>query len=215
MGQHLQGIEGRINYDFYFRHLSFARIQSRLGRAGTSSALLSLLLHFTLDGIGKTKEKRVARSENDKKPPPIPLRREGVLSILFEDSIEWNCDVNPLRTFGQQWGDNLMVTFAARKNLAVFDDFQYFWWKPRLGIIGYSYDNKLHSGSKFFTLHSSLFILHSSLYRSRPGLSCSASSKVRMALQSVAARFEPPFLPSTMILGMLRKGFTMCFDSRT
>ena len=36
-----------------------------------------------------------------------------------------------------------------------------------------------------------------------------------MALQRVAARLEPPLRPSTMILGMLRKGFTMCFDSRT
>ena len=55
----------------------------------------------------------------------------------------------------------------------------------------------------------------SSAYKSRPGLSCSASSKVRMALQSVAARFEPPFLPSTIILGMSLNGFTMCFDSLT
>ena len=52
-------------------------------------------------------------------------------------------------------------------------------------------------------------------HKSLPGFITSASSKVRMALQSVAARFEPPFLPSTIILGISLKGFTMCFDSLT
>ena len=59
-----------------------------------------------------------------------------------------------------------------------------------------------HHGMEFF-------------HKSRPGLSCAASSKVRIALQSVAARLEPPLRPSTMIFGISRKGFTMCFDSRT
>ena len=117
VSQHLQGIEGRIYYDFCFRH-------------------------FSLDGVGKTEEERVTRSENDKKPPPIPLRREGVLSILLKDGIERCSNVNPLCTFWQQWGDYLMVAFASREHLAVFNDFQHFWWKPRLGIICYSYDDE-------------------------------------------------------------------------
>ena len=62
--------------------------------------------------------------------------------ILIKDGIEWGCDVNPLCTFGQQWGDYLMVALTAREYLAVFDDFLYFWWKPRLWIIGYSYDDE-------------------------------------------------------------------------
>ena len=85
MGQHLQGVEARIDHNLCLRHLSYARIQSRLGRAGTSSALLSLLLHFTSDGIGKTKEKWVTRSEN-----------HYLIMILFEDGIEGDGDIYPL-----------------------------------------------------------------------------------------------------------------------
>ena len=57
--------------------------------------------------------------------------------------------------------------------------------------------------------------MKSSVHRSRPGLSCAASLKVRIALQSVAARLLPPLRPSTMIFGISLKGFTMCLDSRT
>ena len=63
--------------------------------------------------------------------------------------------------------------------------------------------------------HQRMQCLVSLIHRSLPGLSCSASSKVRMALQRVAARLLPPLRPSTMILGIWRKGLTMCFDSRT
>ena len=53
------------------------------------------------------------------------------------------------------------------------------------------------------------------VHKSRPGCSCCASSKQSMALQRVAAMLLPPLRPSTMILGMVVNGFTMCFDSFT
>ena len=52
-------------------------------------------------------------------------------------------------------------------------------------------------------------------YRSRPGFSWTASSKVRMALQSVAARLLPPLRPSTIILGICFNVLTACLLSQT
>ena len=48
MGQHLQGVEGGIKHYLSFRHLA-------------------------LDGIGKAEEQRVARSEDNERPTPLPL----------------------------------------------------------------------------------------------------------------------------------------------
>ena len=150
--------------------------------------------HAFADGVGKAEEERVAAGEdNDGRGAWCVVR--GTRNVLLKHGIEGHGDVNPFGIGRQQRGDNLVVALAAREERAVLDDLQHLGWEEWLRVVGNAYYDKLH--------------------RSRPGFSCSASSKVRIALQSVAARLLPPLRPSTIILGISLKGFTMCFDSRT
>ena len=128
VGQHLQRVKRRINHNFRLGHLPF-------------------------DGICKTKEQRVATGEDN----------DSVLSdfvaettILFEDSIEGNSDIYPLGISRQKRRHNLMMALATREHPTLLDDLHDLWSKPRLWIVRNADDDKLHSGSKFFTFHYSL-----------------------------------------------------------
>ena len=81
VGQELQGVERWINRNLSLRHLA-------------------------LDGVGKTKEQRVATGEDD----DALCRTSGVSG---EDAIKGYGDVYPLRPFGQQRCHYLMMALAA------------------------------------------------------------------------------------------------------
>ena len=131
VSQHLQGVEGGINHNLCLRHLS-------------------------LDGIGKAKEQRVATGEDNKS---LPLQKKGSMSVSLKDIIQRYCDVNPFCTFRQQGCHYLMMALATREHFAILDYLHDLWCKPRLRVVRNANDDKLHSGSKFFTLHSSFFTL--------------------------------------------------------
>ena len=72
MGQHLEGIESRVEHYLCLRHLP-------------------------LDSVGKTEEQGIAAGEDDEgslTPNPSPAER-GTF-VLFEDGIKRDGDVNPL-----------------------------------------------------------------------------------------------------------------------
>ena len=91
------------------------------------------LRHLALDGIGKAKEQWVAGSEN-----------HHLIMILFEDGIEGNGDVDPLGIGWQQRFYDFMVALTTRENSTLLDYLHDLWREPRLRIIRYTYDNKLH-----------------------------------------------------------------------
>ena len=72
MGQHLEGIESRVEHYLCLRHLP-------------------------LDGVCKAKKQRIATGEDDEgslTPNPSPAER-GTF-VLFEDGIKRDGNVNPL-----------------------------------------------------------------------------------------------------------------------
>lgn len=66
------------------------------------------------DGVGKAEEQGIATGEDD------DIRDDRL--VLFEDSIEWRCDVDPLGICRQQWGYDFMMALATREYLALLDD---------------------------------------------------------------------------------------------
>ena len=123
VGQHLKGVESRINHDIGLRHLA-------------------------LDGIGEAEEKRVARGEDD---DGFTIYLFTIYDfILLENIIEGYGNVDPLGIGRQQRRNNLMMPLATREHLPVLDDLQHLRRKPRLWIVCDTYNNEsLHKFVKF------------------------------------------------------------------
>ena len=132
VGQQLERVEGGIDLDVSIRELATQR-------------------------IGKTEKEGVAGGEDNDEPPPFPLQREREMCILLKNAVEGDGDVYPLAVGRQQGGDDVVVALTTGEHPTLTDDVQNLGRKPRLRVIGDTYDYKLHSGGKFFTVNSSLF----------------------------------------------------------
>ena len=152
-----------------------------------------------LQGCGKTEEQWVTRSKND-----YLVIHITILSIYIGKG---HRDIYPLRPVGQYIAHYLMMTQATREHLTAIYYPLHFVSKGRLRIIVNSYYQK----PKHQFIDPNTLLIQKSL----PGFICSASSRVIMALHSVAAILLPPLRPSTIIFGTSEKLFTAYFDSLT
>ena len=122
VGQHLQGVERRVEHDFCFRHLP-------------------------ADGVGKAEEERVARGKDNKRAIPLLFpHRDGPLVglVLLKHFIQRHRDVYPLCIGRQQRAYYLVVALAAREHVTAADDVEHFRREKRLWIVTYANNNKLH-----------------------------------------------------------------------